>query len=110
MKHSGIMETINRRSSGKAAEGSVVDGSFAGRVPHIRVKHLLTFILPVFLLMCVMPAEASAGTGKGRNSSCHARKVSFAYPVVASKKNNPVVNVSKKHSKKSGSRNHGFPI
>ncbi|HNR40957.1 MAG TPA: hypothetical protein PKL65_01885 [Bacteroidales bacterium] len=104
------METINRKSSGKAAKGSVVNGSSAGRVPLFRAKYLLTFILPVFLLMCIMPAEASAGTGKGRNSSCHARKVSFAYPVVASKKNNPVINVSKKHSKKSGSRNHSFPI
>jgi len=110
VKRSGIMETNNRRSSGKTAEGSAVDGSFVGRLRLLRARHLLTFILPVFLLMCVMPAEASERSGNGRNSSCHARKTSFSYPVVVSKKNNPVINVSKKHSKKSGRRNYSFPI
>jgi hypothetical protein len=72
------------------------------------LKHLIIIILAAFLLMIVSPVNASTDTGKNKKSECRHKVVSFSYPVIVTKKNNPMIH--KKHLKKSRNRKYSFPV
>lgn len=69
--------------------------------------------LAIFLLMIVVPADASTGpgkdnSGKNRRTTCRSRRTSVSYPVIIKKnKKSPAY---KKGHKLSGKRSYSFPV
>ncbi len=105
------MESCTYNKSQKRPEGSPEHGRYFKGLRFLMIKHLVTAILSMVLLMMVVPADASTGSvGNGRKSTCRARQTSSSYIVIVKKKNNPMVSASKKHSKKSKVRNYSFPL
>ena len=80
--------------------------SFKGQLHRI-VKHLITVLMLIFLLMIVAPANA-ADSGKDKNSKCRARTTGFSYPVITKKKNKPVS--YKRHKKLSRAKRMPFLV
>jgi hypothetical protein len=96
------------------SEGTTVvsqkNGRYVKGLRFMMIKHLITVILSVVLFMLVVPADASTGSANERKSTCRAKQISYSYIVIVKKKNNPMVNASRKHSKKSRTRNYSFPL
>lgn len=105
------MESFTNITSEKRLEGSPERGRCFKGLRFLMVKHLITAILSVVLLMMVVPADASTGSvSNGRKSTCRTKQTSSSYIVIIKKKNNPMIYASKKHSKKSRTRNYSFPL
>lgn len=71
------------------------------------LKHLITIMLTIFLLMMVTPLNASPGSDLRKKSGCRAKQMSFSYPVIM-KKHNPVLN--KKHYKQQNRKKTPFHL
>jgi hypothetical protein len=71
-------------------------------------KYLISFFLAIFLLLIVVPADASTGSGKNKKSGCRFKRTTFSYPVIIIGKNKSMV--YNKNLKKSKERNYSFPV
>jgi len=77
-------------------------------IPNRIVKHLVTVLMVIFLLMIIAPANAATDSGKGKNSKCRARQTVYSYPIITKKKKKPVS--YKKHRKLSRSKRMPFLV
>ncbi len=71
-------------------------------------KYLISFFLAIFMLMIVVPADASTGPGKNKKPGCRLKRTTFSYPVIITGKNKSMV--YNKNLKKSKERNYSFPV
>lgn len=114
MDYSGVivktMYTINRSPSECEKVIAPVHGRYFKGFHFFIGRHLIAAVLSVLLILFVLPLNVSAGPVKDKKTSCRARKTSYSYPVIISKKKSSTTFVHKRNPKKARKRIYSFPI
>ena len=71
------------------------------------LRHMVMVVLAVILAGIAAPVNAAPRADKGRKSSCHHKVITRTYPVIITKKKNPVA--KKFNSNNTKSRKYCFP-
>jgi hypothetical protein len=70
-------------------------------------QNVFTIFLAIFLLMILVPANASTAPAKNIKSECRHKITSFTYPIIKANKKSSGYN---KNINKSKKRKHSFPV